>query len=451
MQATTWNEKFPGHFERALDSVELFFKEIGRRGGTSTREQWAVRAYAKFDCTSPPAATETALQHAWRSLRYLQPQMAAYLQGDCMTYEAPQSATLESWMAETFLVETVLTVEELLASPRPSSLPSLHYFPKSSEVLFCASHWRIDAIGACSLMNHLFRLLAEPIHVPFLNESKNLSPGRDEAAKLPQNISQDDDYAATSLLMEYTTNLPALGLPVELVNEVSGAICRVETRLSPASTTSIISACKTKKFTVTTAVHAAMIFALQEMSSYESSGERYTSWGTFNYRPYVDPNYADPGVYPVAAMLCGLPISFITSNFHDNASVLNQFYAQLQSPFHSAALHAILAPYTRKCAAMGKQPLPPGIPQPTEPLMHSVGVLDGYLQGKYGEGAVEITDFWLGSVVLTRQPLFYLWTWQGTMTLSMCYNDQFYTARFMRSFIERVVKILLVELAIERQ
>lgn len=93
---TTWTEKFPGHFERPLDSVQLFFRDIGRGDRTSFREQWAVRAYAKFRCKSSPAATETALKYAWRALRYLQPQVAAHLQGNCMLYDARQSAPLES-------------------------------------------------------------------------------------------------------------------------------------------------------------------------------------------------------------------------------------------------------------------------------------------------------------------------------------------------------------------
>lgn len=199
-------------------------------------------------------------------------------------------------MAETFLFETGLTVDELLASSRPYSLPTLHYLPKSSEVLFCASHWRIDAIGATALSNLLFSFLAEPFHGSFVDESRNLSPGRDEAAKLPQNVSQDEENAATSLLMVYATNLPSLGLPVELGNGVSGATCRVEIKLSPATTTSIVSACRMQNTTVTTVVHAAMILTLQEIGSGKSSGERYTSWGTFNYRPFVNPKYADPAI-----------------------------------------------------------------------------------------------------------------------------------------------------------
>lgn len=445
----SWRETLPGHFERPLDSIELFFKSIGEKGATFNREHWAVRAHAKFSHDPAVGGAKAALQHAWKTVRYLQPQIAAYLQGNSIVYDIPHHTDMESWMAETFLIETVLTVDELLASPRRSSLPTLHYIPKTSEVLFCSSHWRIDAIGATCLMNLLFKSLAEPSRISFGDEGKRLTPGRDEAAKFPHNVSQEDDDAATSLLMEYATNLPALGLPVELVNEISGAIRRTESRLSPATTTQVIAACKAQDLTVTTAVHAALIVALQELSSDSYSAERYTSWGTFNYRPYVDPVYTNPATHPVAVMLCGLPITFTTSDFHENASSLKPMYKQLQDPFNSAALHAMLAPYTRKCATMINQPLPPGIPQPTEPLVDSVGVLDCYLDVKYGEGAVEITDFWLGSVVLTRQPLFYIWTWQGSMTLSMCYNEQFYTAGFMKSFIQRVVRVLLKELSIE--
>ena len=451
MQDTAWDETLRGHWERPLNSIELFFRDIGKIGGSSTKEQWAVRAYAKFRYTSTSAEIETALKHAWRTLRHLQPQMAAYMRGDCMVYDAPQSASLESWLDETFIVETVLSVDELLGSPRASQLPTLHFLPKTSEVLFCASHWRIDAIGATSLMNLLFRFLEEPPHVSFRDEHMNLSPGRDEAAILPQHVSQEDDNAATSLVMEYTTNLPSLGLPVELVNEVSGSCCRIETRLSSAITTSVIAACKAKDITVTTAIHAAMLVALQEMSSCTSPGERYTSWGTFNYRPYLDPDSTDPARNPVSNMLCSLPISFTTSNFYENAATLKKFYAQLQDPFNCSTIHAILAPYTEKQAALIKEPLPRGVPQPTEPLVVSLGILDRCLDGRYGRGAVEITDFWLASVVLTRQPLFYVWTWQGKLTLSMCYNDRFYTEKFMRSFVEKVVRILLRNLALKRQ
>lgn len=447
----SWRETSPGRFGRPLDSIELFFKSLGEKGATYQKEHLAIRTYAKFRHDPSSGDTEAALKHAWKTVRYLQPQIAASLQGNSLVYDVPQTTGLESWMGETFLVETVLTVDELLASPRRSSLPTLHYLPKTSEVLFCCSHWRIDAIGATSLLNILFKSIAEPFHISFGDEVKNLSPSRDEAAKLPRNITQEDDDAATSLLMEYTTNLPSIGLPIERVNEISGATCRKEIRLSPATTATVLNACKAQDLTVTTAVHSAMIVALQGLSSDAASAERYTSWGTLDYRPHVAAEYGYPASHPAAVMLCSLPITFTASDFRDNASSLKAFYAQLQDPFNSASLHTMLLPYTRKRAAALGQALPRGMPQPTEPLLNDLGILARYLDSKHGRGAVEVTDFWLGGVVLTRQPQFYVWTWRGKLTLSMCFNEQFYTAEFMESFMHRVVGALLEGLGIERE
>lgn len=450
----SWRETFPGRFERPLDSIELFFKTIGEKGATYHREHLAVRAYAKFLQGPLSGDTETALKQAWKTIRYLQPQIAASLEGTSLVYAVPEPASLDTWMAETFLIETVLTVDDLLASPRRASLPTLHYLPQTSEILFCCSHWRIDAFGATSLLNLLFKTLAEPPPVSIGDEWKNLSPSRDDAAQLPRDISQEDDDAATSLLMEYTTNLPALGLPVERVNEISGAVCRKEVRLSPTLTAAVLDACKAHDLTVTTAVHSAMIVALQALSSDASSGERYTSWGTFDYRPQLPASHRNATSHPISVMPCILPLTFTTSTFHDNASSLKRFYTQLQDPFVDASLHALLRPYTEKLTAMLQQPLPRGTPQPTEPILNNLGILARYLgNGRYGngDGAVEVTGFWLGGVVLTRQPEFYVWTWQGRLTLSMCYNEQYYSAGFVGSFMDRVVEALLAGLGVERE
>ena len=64
---------------------------------------------------------------------------------------------------------------------------------------------------------------------------------------------------------------------------------------------------------------------------------------------------------------------------------------------------------------------------------------------------IEIKSFWLGGVLMTRQPLFYAWTSRGRMAFSMCYNEHFYAAKFMPSFVERVVDGLLEALGVQRQ
>ena len=156
----SWKETSFGHFQRPLDSVELFFRTVGEQGATHSREHWAVIACAKFGHDRSTHDTEVALRHAWKTLRFLQPQMAAYMQGDSIHYEVLQPSGLGSWMQGTFLVENLLISDELLASSRHSSLPTLYYLPNTSEVVLCSSHWRIDAIGAISLINVLFKSVA---------------------------------------------------------------------------------------------------------------------------------------------------------------------------------------------------------------------------------------------------------------------------------------------------
>ena len=155
----------------------------------------------------------------------------------------------------------MLIVDELLASPRPSFVRFSSTFqgpPRS----YYASHWRIGTIEAPSPVSLLFKFPAEPSPIMFGDEGKNLSK---------------------------------------------------ETRLLPATTTSIIADCKAKDFTVTTVIHAALIVALQEMRCYSSM-----SCGTFNDRPYGDPHYDNP---LVAVALCSQPPSFTRTLYRLSWSV----------------------------------------------------------------------------------------------------------------------------------
>ena len=49
--------------------------------------------------------------------------------------------------------------------------------------------------------------------------------------------------------------------------------------------------------------------------------------------------------------------------------------------------------------------------------------------------------------MLIKQFMAHVWTWNGKMRLSVCYNESFYTETFVESFLEKVVKVLLDELA----
>lgn len=441
----SWKETSPGRFERPLDSVEIFFKTIADAGTPLNREHWAITVCAQF-CLDPCAGdVESSLRQAWKTVRYDHPQIAAFAQGNIIIYEVPDASTFNSWQRETFLVTPGTTAEELVASARPSTLPLLHYLPETSEVVIHSSHWRIDGIGALILLNNLFQALAKPRHIELGSEGRNLSPSLTEAGSLSTDPSEEQDLTATTLLMEYAGNLPSIGLPVEPSNKIPGATRRSELKLSTATTNALLSACKVRDMTVTTAFHAALIVGTQQMASSELLAKKYTSWRTFNFRPYLPSASGKSIAHPMAVHVCGLPITLAPSTFSDNVSQLGPLYKELSSPARNNKLRTMLVPYNRKLTALISQPLPADMPESTEPQLQSMGVVETYLERKY-EGVLEITDFWLAVEMLTKNLALHVWTWRERLTLSISYNEHFYKEGFVQEFLRFLRDVLLKEL-----
>ena len=443
----SWKEISPGRFERPLDSVEIFFKTIADAGTPLKREHWAITVCVQFRLDPCAGNAETALRQAWKTIRYDHPQIAAFAQGNNIIYEVPDALTFNSWQRETFLIAPETTAEDLIASARPSTLPTMHFLPKTSEVVIQSSHWRIDGIGALILLNNFFKALAKPRHIQFGSEGKNLSPSLTEAAGLATDPSKEQDLTATRLLMEYAGNMPSIGLPTESSNKIPGATHRSELKLSIATTDALLRACKAHDTTVTTAFHAALIVAMQQMASNQPLARNYTSWRTFNFRPYLPSASSKSMAHPMAVHICGLPITFEPSTFSDNVSHLGPLYQELSSPSRNTKLRSILVPYNRKITAMISQPAPADMPEPTEPQLQSMGVVETYLKQNY-EGVVEITDFWLAVEMLTKNLALHVWTWQEQLTLSISYNERSYKEGFVQEFLRSLRGVLLRELCV---
>ena len=103
----SWKEISPGRFERPLDSIELFFQALAAGGAPLKREHWTVTAVAKLQRKASADNTETALKHAWKTMRYDHPQIACFADGATKVYEVPDDDAVDSWMASTFIVESV--------------------------------------------------------------------------------------------------------------------------------------------------------------------------------------------------------------------------------------------------------------------------------------------------------------------------------------------------------
>ncbi|KAL8791614.1 MAG: hypothetical protein Q9195_005819 [Heterodermia aff. obscurata] len=451
---TSWKETSAGNYERPFDSIERFFLAIGRGSQALNREHWAVNIFAHFESDASREETEKALKHAWITMRYYHPSLACIAREETKLYQVPDPSTLDAWLEKSFIIESASTSkDDLLASIRPSVLASLHYLPHTSEILIHTSYWRIDLVGAISLLQNFFSAVAKSRPIDFGNEAANLSPGRDEAASYSQldhlgNAVEAEqvDKAATDLVMNFLRNLPSAGLPAQNVNQMPGGTRRAELVLDEAKTSAIVSACKQRGLTVTTALHAALLVAMQAVAPLPpSSSSKYTSFGIFNVRPSLKPPFDNSAVHPAALHIVGLPLVLQLSSYADLALQLKQFYKQRIPPSVDSDIdEKIVVPATSKMADFVGQPPPVDFPAPREPLLSSVGVVDRYLKSDHG--SIKVKDFWVGVEMMTPQIIFYLWTWQGRMTLSAFYNETFYHQNFVQQFLQKGIDTLAIEL-----
>ncbi|KAL8936335.1 MAG: hypothetical protein Q9216_004983 [Gyalolechia sp. 2 TL-2023] len=444
----SWKESEPGCFERPLTRVETFFKALADAGASINREHWAIRVHARFCWDHPVTDSEAAVRHAWKTMRFDHPQIASFARGDSRVYRIPDPDGLASWLKDTFTVIADGTVDDLLASLRPAGLPSLYFLPRSSDILIQIPHWYIDGIGSICLLNNMFEAMAEPRQVTFGTEARNLSPGLEEAAGFPVDSITTHEQAALEMLTEYTSSLPSIGLPTANSQAVPGAIRRLALELPSGALQALSCACKARNLTVTPVLHAALIVATRQLAEPDTKASNYVSWGTFSLRRYLAPEFTDPRAHPVSLYLCGLPLTIKSSNFSAMASQLNDFYKQIVRPASRAVIWPLLVPFTQKSAAAVCQPPPEDMQPASEPVLSSIGVADGYLKSRYGD-RLAVTRFWLGSEVLSREPLVYAWTWQDQLSLSVCYNEEFYTSVLMRRLLEVTWETLMEQLNIQ--
>jgi len=439
-----WVEKGQGRFERPFDSMERFHKASGAVGHRFGREHFSLTSTVKFRFDLSLGDVAKALKQAWRSTRFRYPQIAAFAQGDTYVYEVPDSTALNSWLAQTFILESsTLTTDELQASFEPQKLATLHYLPQSSEILFHTAHWRIDGMGTLQFWNSFFEMLANPVSVEFGEEYRNLTIALDEVANVPKQVTPEMEQVSTARLMEFLTILPSIGLPT-LPEQIPGATRRHEVEFDPQCTSAIIAKCKREEISVTAAIHGAVVSATQEMADPSVPASKYTTFTFFDLREHCPfPN--DGKDYAFSVFHIGLPASFQPSTFLSNAKELKKIYAR---PFSTPDenLWAFLPCYVDMVTKMVSQPPPPDTLPASEGNLSSLGLIDKYVKAKYGK--IEIVDFWLGVEMITRIPIIHSWTRQGKMKFNLSYNEKFFSQENAKDFLEKVLSILLQGLGV---
>ena len=444
----SWKETSPGHFERPLDSLEIWYRALGSGGAPLNREHWSVTAVAQICLHFPASETAEALRHAWKTIRYDNPQIACTVQGNKNVYDVPDETAVETWLKDTFIVAPSQTASGLFSAFTPAPFATFYYLPQTSEVAIHFSHSRMDGIGAMHLLHQLFKALAEPRNKAFGTESKNLSPNFNDATGTSTSVTPEIQQAVAKMATEFISNVPSVGLPNFASNHVPGSTQRRGLQLETQATSAVVNACRERGIGVTAAVHAAVIAATYQLAPPELAARKYLSWCAFDLRPYCTPPY-DSAAHAVTLYHAGLVAVVAPSSFLTNASELQSMYKRSWQPSQSNLLSLVI-PLTESITALLSQPLPPNLPPPTEPALSSLGVVDRYIDSKYGD-KIEVKDFWLAVEMLSRQVQVYVWTFQDRLRLSACFNESFYEGGFVEGFLSRIQDILLKELEIENE
>jgi hypothetical protein len=244
-------------------------------------------------------------------------------------YLVPDEKELHAWLCDSFFVHgNDETFHQFMGTAQLAEYSTFHLFPETGEILMLTHHWQIDMMGAIHLLNRFLEILAAAEPFPtFGDEWRRLSPGHAEAAPLPTELSKKSLEAAERIAkMNPFCGRPSIGL--EVTPREPGST-RCSTLAFDSSTLkTIVNACKKANISVTSAIHAALIVATQEIAPKARTKTEFTSVAFFNHRAYLRSPYNNTRAWPMGCWMLGLPFSFPLADFVTHAKALQKIYKQ---------------------------------------------------------------------------------------------------------------------------
>lgn len=460
-EPSVWVDKYDGA-EKAFFNMSQAFKHQHKEHG-SVYLICRLRTPAQHDIKD--GRFETHLRYAWRRLRIDFPSLAVFERDGSKTYISPTNGDrdINDWVRDTFWADNhAASAKNVLPDLHLRKLPCLVFISRSCEILLHSSHWRIDALGACMVIERFLDLLSDSI-----TAGKTVDPSRWALAFQNLSPSLEDAYGSSSTstpatsataeairVRNFDEAFPSAGLPFRGGPETAPGPSRSRAvRLSTAETKSLVAACKKREISVTAAVHAACSAAVFDRAA-DRSCDSYSTVVSVNLRGLLRPSTLQPAPRRVQQhavespppggnrCVCGTYVTGIThtlrrgDDFATQSRQLTSAYRRHGSPGDEAreymnALRTIYHVHGRAMADLaGKRVM-------SNVTVSSLGVVDGsYLHSDHG--AVQVEDFQLGSAILTRQPTLYIWTFKGSLALSIDYNEAYYDAGDMLDLLESI-------------
>jgi hypothetical protein len=476
-----WTEPTPGTFRKELGLVEQVYRRISRAFAPLGREHWLLYCGCKLEL--PGQAQDdvllgAALRNAWIALRHEFPGLAVLPDGlTAKTYQLPTvPSSFERWADETFVVAVAgLEPDAVLGACQARDVPCMYFFPSTQQVLLLVSHWRVDGLGACMLMDRFLALVATGSHIPPLSagggpmsDLERISPTLEDALGSPETDDPEvEAFARHYIAAHHRTAVHAGGLPYAGDATTSpGPTARSQITLNRSSTSTLVSTCKARGVTVTAAVHAALAEAVFALS--RERPEKYAAVVSANLRPRLAPPYDAGRQHAVGVYVTGVtPAVDRAQTFGEKARALTAFYRS--AAWHTPQFVQALRPIMKFHAAALFDGPPPAKP-PSAVTLSSLGVIEGHLGGFQGRcggedsttdqqmaarGGIRVKAFRFGVSILTRQMLLYVWTFGGRLTLSVNYNEAYYSDAAVAELLDSVSHALQeglgVHLEVERE
>ena len=450
----SWTETNSGRYQRAIGENEMFIKLIGDPGHVLDREHWAINAIAVFTPRGTFAQGDFSdlFLKAWKNLRFWHPSIAARaIDEHTLEYTVPNSEALIQWAAETFSVVKDRSGDEIILDLKPSPLATLTYLAATGEILFHTAHWRTDGIGVLSLLDVFFELavdltLPDPGSLAWGDESARLAPAVEDAAGMPTVSTEAMKDLAQNCADTFSRAAGATGIPYKGEDStMPGGTRSSRLALSVSETSGVVSQCKARDLSVTSAVHASVGMANRICALEINKGKHYTSTIRFSLRPYLPKPYCTPafaaGLYTTGWMKA-IPAS---ASWMEHAQAYNEEYRNgLSAEF--------IQSHRQYAIDLGNliRDMPQGGDPPSDVDISSIGVAEHLIARSKGslESGVEIQAVSVGVEILTRQCVCFVWTFRDRLHLNLVYNQSFHDERDTAYFLQQVKHTLLHELSI---
>lgn len=421
-ESGTWLDEFDGA-EKVFYGMSQAFKTIGKEHGS-------VHAICKINTKRAlirEACLESLILNAWKALRFDFPALGVFVEDSKKKYLATTHERMELWTKDTFHVSMTGSASKIVPTLHLRKLPCLFFLPQSSEVIFHSSHWRIDALGACMVLDRLFYHVSRGTTDDYLScgalEHQNLSPSLEDAYGSPKDCTPAMQSMAEAVRRRnFETSYPTAGLPFDGDIATPPTLSRPHAiEFTVEATRDLIAACKSGQISLTAAIHAACSDVVFDRS--KNNDPDYSTIVSVNMRGQL------PAPYNDKSHACSTYVTGITHTVHrENAfaarsrQLTKAYKGDWNIPEYMSALRTIYKVHGEALQAVAKA----GTRAPMSNVtVSSLGIVDKYLRSDHG--SVMIERFHLGSAIMNRQMTLYIWTFRDHLTISLDSNEAYHT------------------------